>query len=170
MATIAHILGLLLLIIACGVALCSLVLGLPGTVAIVGIALFYAWATGFAVIQWSTIGWLAALAVFAEAVEFLAAGSAAAGPRPSRRVTAGAIVGALIGGIIGTPILFGIGSLLGALAGAFAGAAVVVALEGGTLRDSITTGFAALKGRFIGFVVKVAIAVLMVIVIAVAVV
>jgi hypothetical protein len=169
MATVAHILGLILLFTACGVALCSLVLGLPGTVAIVGIALFYAWATGFALVHWSTIGWLAALAILAEAVEFLAAGSAAAATRPSRRVTAGAIAGALVGGILGTSVLFGIGSLLGALAGAFAGAAAVVALEGGTLRESITTGFAALKGRFVGFVVKVAIAVVMVIVIAAAV-
>ena len=170
MVTVMHILGLMLLFIGCGVALCSLVFGLPGTVAIVGIALLYAWATGFALVQWSTIGWLAALAILAEAIELLAAGSAAAGARPSRWVTAGAIAGALIGGIIGTPILFGIGSLLGALAGAFAGAAVVVALEGGTLQDSMATGLAALKGRFVGFVAKVAIAVVMVIVIAAAVV
>src|SRR5215813_955406 len=163
-ATLLHILGLLLLFSACVVALFSLVLGVPGTFLIVGISLFYAWATGFVTVQWSTIGWLLLLAVIGEGVELLSSSAAAAGARPSRRVTVGALVGALIGGIVGTPILFGIGSLLGALVGA----AMAGQSEGGSLRESLVTGFAALKGRFLGFVVKAALGAAMVVIVAVA--
>lgn len=168
MVTLLHILGLLLLLVGCLAALCALVFGLPGTFLIVGVALLYAWATGFAAVHWSTIGWLTLLAVVGEGIEFLASGAAAAGARPSRRVTVGALVGALIGGIIGTPLLFGVGSLLGALAGAFLGAALAVRSEGGSLEESVSTGFAALKGRLLGFILKSALAVVMVIVVAVA--
>jgi hypothetical protein len=100
-----------------------------------------------------------------EGIEFAASGAAAAGSRPSRRVTIGALAGALIGGIVGTPLLFGVGSLIGALLGAFAGAALAVRSEGGSLDESVTIGFAALKGRLLGFVVKVAVAAAMVIIV-----
>ena len=170
MDTVLHVLGLALLLVACLTALFTLVLGMPGTVLIVGFALLYAWATDFALIQWSTIGWLALLAVIAEGLEFLASGAGAAGARPSRRVTIGALAGAFAGGIIGAPFFFGVGALLGALAGAFTGAALAVRSEGGSVEDSVTTGFAALRGRLLGFVVKSAIAVVMVVIVAAAVV
>ena len=49
METILHILSLVLLFAGCLFALASLVLGLPGTFLIVGIALIYGWSTDFAV-------------------------------------------------------------------------------------------------------------------------
>ena len=168
MSTLLHVLGLLLLFAGCFAALCTLVIGLPGTFIIVGLAIFYGWATDFETLQWSTIGWLTLLAVIGEGIEFAASGAAAAGSRPSRRVTIGALAGALIGGIVGTPLLFGVGSLIGALLGAFAGAALAVRSEGGSLDESVTIGFAALKGRLLGFVVKVAVAAAMVVIVAVA--
>ena len=168
MDTALHIVGLVLLFVGCLAALFSLIVGLPGTFIIVGIALLYAWLTDFSTVQWSTLGWLTLLAVIGEGIELAASGAGAAGTRPSWRVTLSALAGALIGGIIGTPILFGIGSLLGALAGAFAGAALAVRSEGGSLDQSVATGFAALKGRLLGFVLKAALAVVMVIVLAVA--
>ena len=66
MENVLHVLGIALLLSACGAALFTLILGLPGTMLIVGFALLYGWATDFTVIQWSTIGWLALLAVIAE--------------------------------------------------------------------------------------------------------
>jgi hypothetical protein len=162
MDALLHVAGLALLFLGCLAALFALVLGLPGTVLIVAFALLYAWATGFVAIQWATIGWLALLAVIAEGLEFLASGAGAAGARPSWRVTFGALGGAFVGGILGAPILFGVGALLGALAGAFAGAAFAVRSEGGSLDESVTTGLAALRGRLLGFIVKSAIAVVMV--------
>jgi len=162
MTVFLHIVGLILLFVGCAAAVCSVVLGLPGTIFIVGLALLYGWATGFVALQWSTIGWLALLAVLAEGLEFFAGAAGAAGARPSRRVTVGALGGAFAGGMLGAPILFGIGALFGALLGAFAGAAIAVRSEGGSFDESITTGFAALRGRLLGFIVKAAIAVVMV--------
>jgi hypothetical protein len=167
--TFLHVVGILLLFTACVAALFSLVVGVPGTFIIVGLALLYAWATGFSAVQWSTIGWLTLLAVVGEVVEFLAAGAATASTRPSRRVTIGALLGALVGGILGVPFLFGVGALLGALAGAFAGAALAVRSEGGTLGESMTTGLAAMNGRLLGFVLKAALAAVMIVMIAFAV-
>jgi hypothetical protein len=164
METVLYLLGLFVLIVFCLLALLSLVLGVPGTFLIVAAALVYAWATGFAGVAWSTVGWLLLLAVVAEGIELVAAGAGAAGTRPTRRVTIAVLAGGITGGIIGTPFLFGVGSLLGALAGAFAGATLAVASEGGTFDHALRTGLAAMRGRLLGFVLKASIAVVMVVV------
>lgn len=163
METALFILGLILLFTFCLVALASLVFGLPGTFLIVAAALVYAWATGFAAVQWSTIGWLLLLALIGEGVELVAGSVSAAGARPSRRVTIAVLAGGFVGGIVGTPFLFGIGSLIGALIGAFGGAALAVASEGGSMGSALTTGFAAMRGRLLGFVLKASIAVVMIV-------
>jgi hypothetical protein len=171
-SSVLHVLGLLLLFGACLLALVSLLVGLPGTLMILGAAAVYAWATDFAAVRWSTIGWLTMLAALAEGAEFLASGAGAASVahgRPSRRVLLTALAGSFIGGVAGAPFLFGVGALLGALAGAFVGAALAVTAEGGTYRRALSTGFAALRGRLLGFVVKAALAAVMVIVLAFAV-
>ena len=163
-----HALGLALLFFVCLLALLSLVFGAPGTLLIVAAALIYAWATDFSALRWSTIGWLALLAVVGEAVEFLSAARGAPGSRPSRRVSLASLVGAFAGGIVGLPFLFGVGSLLGALAGAFLGAAIASSLESGDVATALSSGWAALRGRFLGFVLKSAIAVVMITVVALA--
>jgi hypothetical protein len=169
MDTVLHVVGLLLLLIACLASFASLLLGLPGTFLIVGAALVYGWATGFATVHWSTLGWLFLLAVIGEAFEFFAGAAGAVGKRPSRRVMAGALAGGVAGGLVGTPFLFGVGSLLGALAGAFAGAALAVVSEGGTMGAAFSTGVAALRGRLLGFVLKAAVAAVMLVVLGAAV-
>ena len=169
METAFYIIGVVLLFAGCLLALASLVIGLPGTFSIVGVALLYAWATGFALVQWSTIGWLTLLALLGEGIEFLASSVGATGAKPSLRVAVAALLGAIVGGIVGTPFLFGIGSLLGALAGAFVGAAFAVSSEGGSFSESFTVGFAALRGRLLGFLLKTAVALVMVVLLAAAV-
>lgn len=155
--------------LVCLGALFSLLFGLPGTFVIVAAALVYAWATGFTTLAWSTIAWLLALALVGEGIELVAGAAGAGGQRPSRRVAIAAIAGGLIGGVVGTPILFGIGSLLGALAGAFTGAAVAAASEGGSVDASFRVGLAALHSRLLGFVLKAALAVVMVVLVVAAV-
>jgi hypothetical protein len=167
--TLVHTLSLFLLAAVCFAALVSLLFGLPGTMVIVAAAVLYAWATEFAAVTWGTIGWLALLAVIGEGLEFLTGAVGAAGERPSKRVTVAALAGGFIGGVVGTPLLFGIGSLLGVLAGAFAGAALAVVSEGGSRAAALRTGVAALRGRLLGFVLKVSVAIVMVVVLAAAV-
>ena len=164
MDAIVHVLGLILLVLGCVVALATLVLGLPGTFLIVGVALLYAWATGFAAVTWTTLGWLLGLAVVAEGLEFASAAIATGDAAPSRKVSTAAIVGAIVGGIVGTPFLFGVGSLIGALTGAFAGAAVATSWEGHDAARAMRTGLTALRGRLLGFVVKAAIGAAMLVV------
>ncbi len=162
MDAVLHVLGIALLLIGCAAALFMIVLGLPGTATIVGVALLYAWATGFVAIQWSTIGWLALLMVIAEGLEFLASGAGAAGARPSARVTVGALLGAFVGGLLGAPFFIGLGALPGALVGAFGGAFLAVRSEGGSSDESFSIGLAAMRGRFLGFIIKASLAVVMV--------
>lgn len=169
MDILLHILGILVLGLVCLTALASLLFGLPGTFLIVVAALVYAWATGFAAVHWATIAWLLLLALLGEGIEFFAAAAGAAGDRPSRRVTICVLAGGFAGGIIGAPFLFGVGALLGALLGAFASAVLAVASEGGGAGSALTTGWAAMRGRLLGFVLKTAIAVVMLVVLAVAV-
>jgi len=168
MDLVTHILGILLLGLVCLGALASLIFGLPGTFVIVGAAMVYAWATGFAAVHWSTIAWLALLAILGEGIEFLAGAAGATRERPSRRVTIWTLLAGFIGGIIGTPFMFGIGSLVGALVGAFVGASLAVASEGGSTGSALATGWAALRGRLLGFILKTAMAVLMLVVLATA--
>jgi len=163
MHTVLAILGMAMLLLVCLIGMAALVFGLPGTLIILAAAAVYAWSTGFATVHWGTLGWLAFLSLVAEGLEFAAAGLGAAGRRPSRRVTIGALAGGFAGGIIGTPFLFGIGALIGALLGAFTGAAVAVASEGGDMRTVLGAGLAALRGRLLGFIAKAAIAAFMVI-------
>src|SRR5262245_40435847 len=146
METVLNVLSLLLLFAGCLIALASLVVGLPGTFLIVGIALLYGWATDFELVRWSTIGWLLVLALIGEGIELAATTAATAGTRPSRRVTIGAVVGAIAGAILGAPVFFGAGALFGALAGAFGGAYLAVRTEGGSVDESVATGIAAMKG------------------------
>jgi uncharacterized protein len=169
MDMVLHILGILVLGLVCLVALASLMFGLPGTFLIVVAALVYASVTGFAAVHWATIAWLLLLALLGEGIEFVAGAAGAAGDRPSRRVTLSVLAGGFAGGIVGAPFLFGVGSLLGALLGAFVSAVLAVASEGGDAGSALATGWAAMRGRLLGFVLKTAIAVVMLVVLAAAV-
>ena len=55
-------------------------------------------------------------------------------------------------------------TLLGALAGAFAGAALATKIEGHDNEVALRSGFAAFRGRLLGFIVKSAIGVAMTVV------
>ncbi len=168
MSTAVSILSIFALFTVCLAGLASLVLGLPGTFLIAAAALVYAWATGFTTISWTTPLWLLGLAIAGEVIELViaAAAAGAASTRPSRRVSIATIVGAVLGGIVGTPFLFGVGSLLGAMAGAFLGAAIAASSSGGSWQHSLRVGFAAMSGKLLGFVVKSAIAVTMIAIVA----
>jgi hypothetical protein len=160
----AHVAGVIVLLLLCGAALFSLVVGLPGTFLIFALGLGYGAMTGFTGVTWPTLAGLLALAVAAELIEFLATARGAGGSeKPSFRVTLGAIGGAIAGGILCAPLLFGLGALLGAFAGAFAGAALAAGSEGQDRGRALAHGFSALRGRVLGFVVKSAVAIVMIV-------
>jgi hypothetical protein len=160
----AHIAGVVVLLLFCGLALASLVFGLPGTFLIFGIGLAYGALTGFAGVTWPTLAGLLALAVVAELIELAATARGAGGvEKPTFRITLGAIAGAIAGTIFGAPLLLGIGALLGAFVGAFAGAALAAASEGHDRGRALAHGLSALRGRVLAFVVKSAVAIVMIV-------
>lgn len=156
-----EVVGVLLALAGGGVALLLLLFGLPGPWLLLALACVYAWASAFAQVGWGLLAWLTGLALAGEGLELWLSARATAALRPSWRVSIGAIAGSLIGALFGAPFLLGLGALLGALLGAFVGAGAAAASEGGSRDEIWATGVAALRGRFAGFVMKVALVVAM---------
>lgn len=170
-------LGVLLIVINLACVL-LVVVGLPGTWLMATATLLVAW------LRWDTgRGWndqmiglpmlvaVVALAVVSEVVEFIGGMHGARKAGASGWGTFGALIGAVIGGIAATflipiPIL---GSLIGACGGAAIGAGVAELVIGRNVGEAYRSGIGAGVGRFAGTVLKLAVAVVMWVVIAVAV-
>lgn len=170
-----YALAVALMILNAG-GLLLVVFGLPGTWLMVAATLLAAWW------QWdarrpaseqmfsiTVLVAIVALALIGEVVEFLAGvvGTRTAGG--TRRGAVGALIGTIAGAIIGTaippPIL---GTLLGACAGAAIGAWGLELSGGRTMRASLKSGAGAGVGRLVGTVAKLAIAVAIWVIVAVA--
>lgn len=140
----------------------AVALGLPGTwiflALAVGIELTDTWWAGPDAVTfgWPVLAVGLALALVAEALEFMSGswGSRAGGG--GRRASVGAFVGGLAGGVVGTLAAPIVGTILGALAGTFLGA-FVGETTGPTPRESkeaVKPAFTATVGRLIGLVAK----------------
>lgn len=68
-------------------------------------------------------------------------------------------IGAIVLGILMSPIMFGLGAIAGAFIGAFAGAFIYEYLTTKDMSVAIDRGFAALKGRVLGTILKLALGV-----------
>ena len=142
-------------------AVLIIVAGLAGTVvpALPGVPLVFlglfvgAWIGNFEIIGWTTIGILAALAVFAWVVDFLAGAAGAKYLGASSRAFWGATIGAIAG------IFFG---LVGMLLGPFIGAVVGELSGGSNVVQSGRAGIGAWLGMVLATAVKLAIAFLMI--------
>jgi uncharacterized protein YqgC (DUF456 family) len=142
-------------------AVLIIIAGLAGTVvpALPGVPLVFlglfvgAWIGNFEIIGWTTIGILAALAVFAWVVDFLAGAAGAKYLGASSRAFWGATIGAIAG------IFFGI---VGMLLGPFIGAVVGELSGGSNVVQSGRAGVGAWLGMVLATAVKLAIAFLMI--------
>jgi uncharacterized protein YqgC (DUF456 family) len=122
-------------------------------------------------IGWLTVGFLFALAVIGEVIEF-AAGAAVAGQRGgSRRGMALAVVGTVAGSLIGAIVSFPIpvigpvvGALLGGALGAYGGAVAGEMWKGKTFDEGAYVGEGAAIGKLLGTAGKLCVGALMVIV------
>lgn len=153
------------------------VLGLPGTWLMAALAGLFAWW------QWDAarssfdqfLGLPAlivilALAIIGEIWEFAASAAGAKKAGASGWGAIGALVGTIVGGIVGTiaiPIPL-VGSLIGACGGAAAGAWICELVIGRPQDQAVRSGVGAGVGRLKGTLAKLAIAVVMWLVIAVA--
>ena len=132
------------------------VIGLPGLWLMWGVALVYAWLTGWLHLSWPGLLAMLVLAILSEVAEFVAgaAGGKAAGG--GWRSMVGAVVGGLIGAIAGSfliPIPV-VGTIAGAILGSGVGAA---GLEATVERDHVKLAdiaWGAGVGRAWGIVIK----------------
>lgn len=118
-------------------------LGLPGVWIMVAILLIGV--AGGLVSPWVFL-LMAALAGFAEYLEFLAVGRMTSRYGGSSRTFWGAVIGGLAGALIGTPVPI-VGSLIGALIGTVAGAFVLTWHQTGHAAGSARASWGALLGR-----------------------
>jgi uncharacterized protein YqgC (DUF456 family) len=154
-------LGLFLLLLCCTAALVSVVFGVPGTLLILASGVVYAWAGSFEQVGFSTLGWLALLAVLAEGLEFVVGAGIGSARRPSRLVIVATVLGGLIGGLFGAAFFLGFGALPGAILGAFAGATLASGTQGAGFGDALRDGLNAARGRLFGFIIKIGVAITM---------
>lgn len=122
-------------------------------------------------IGWLSVGFLLALSIIGEVIEF-AAGAAVAGQRGGSRrgmalAVAGTVAGSLAGAIISFPIpIIGpvVGALLGGALGAYGGAVAGEMWKGKTFEEGAYVGEGAAIGKLLGTAGKLCVGALMVVV------
>jgi uncharacterized protein YqgC (DUF456 family) len=162
MDMILPVTGYILLCLAMLAGLVITPLGLPGNWIILGSAIVYGFATGWAKFGWRFVVVLLLAAAVGEIIEAVSSAVGAKKFGASTGATIAAIVGSIVGFGLGTGIFPIIGSLVGAFAGAFLGAFLY---EYARLNDSaqaFRAGVGAFLGRTAATVVKEIIGLLMV--------
>lgn len=164
------------LLVACGLAWLTTLVGLPGNWLIAGCAALFAWLVSqdpSRGITWTAVAVLAGLAVLGEVVEFAAGAAGAAKQGASKRSVAlamlGAVVGSILGIAVGAPIpILGsfVMALVGGGAGAFFGAYLGEAWKGRPHEARIAAGRGAFTGRIWGTVGKLAVGAIMLVIVA----
>ncbi len=161
-----------LFVILGGVCVVLVVVQLPGTWLLLGVAAVIEYIDRLYLPQddgqtfgWWVLGGCLGLAVIGEIIEFVAG---AAGAKKGGSSTRG-MVGALIGGIVGiflfTPLFFFIpifGAFFGAILGTFVGAIIgELTAEQATIKGSMKPAIGATIGRVLGTMSKIGIAMAM---------
>jgi uncharacterized protein YqgC (DUF456 family) len=136
-------------------------LGLPGTWAIVVVAIAYKFAVpGGAAIGMATLAGVGAMAALADVLDFTLAARFARKYGGTRGSAWGAVIGGLVGACVGVPVPV-IGPLVGALAGTFAGALIGEFESGASHARATRVAWGALVGRVAASAMRVAIGVVM---------
>jgi uncharacterized protein YqgC (DUF456 family) len=140
-------------------------LGLPGTWILILLAAGLQigdgyWRSGDVhTFSWWTLGAATALALVGELVEFVAGVAGAKKAGASRRGMVGALVGGVAGAIVGAALLAGIGAIPGGFVGSALGAIVgELSHPHMTLESSLKPAGGAAVGRLAGTLMKLAIA------------
>jgi uncharacterized protein YqgC (DUF456 family) len=113
--------GLTIFILLLFVGIYVAVIGLPGTVLILGSVFFYALLTGFHTIGVGTIVLMVFLTIVAEGIGFTVEFTNKINFGPSLSGIMTSLAGSMLGALCLTPLLWGLGTLLGVFLGGFAG-------------------------------------------------
>ncbi len=103
---------------------------------------------------WPGFVFLIALALVAEALEFLIQLKGSKKHGATNKGNFGGIIGAIVGAILGAGFLFGFGALIGAIAGAYLGCFLVEKLSGRTGEEARKAAWGAMWGKFFGIITK----------------
>ncbi len=113
--------GLTIFILLLFAGIYGAVIGLPGTVLILGSVFFYALLTGFHKIGVGAIVLLILLTIVAEGIGFTMEFTNKVRLGPSLPGIMASLAGSLLGALCLTPLLWGLGTLMGVFLGGFAG-------------------------------------------------
>jgi len=155
-----------------GVCVVLVVVQLPGTWALLGLAVLLEYLDRLYLpdgdqqtFGWWVLGGCLALAVIGEIIEFIAGAAGAKKGGSSNRGMWGALIGGIAGVFIFTPIFFFIpifGAFFGAVLGTFVGAIIgELTADEATVKGSVKPAIGATIGRVLGTVGKVGIAMAM---------
>jgi len=155
-----------------GVCVVLVVVQLPGTWALLGLAALleyldrlYMSDSDHQTFGWWVLGCCLAIAVIGEIIEFVASVAGAKKGGSSTRGMWGALIGGIAGVFIFTPLFFFIplfGAFLGAVLGTFVGAVVgELTAEHATIKGSMKPAIGATIGRVLGTTAKLGIAMAM---------
>ncbi len=155
-----------------GMCVVLVVIQLPGTWILLGLAGLLEWLDHFYLpdgddqtFGWWVLGGCLAIAVVGEIIEFIAGVAGAKKGGSSSRGMWGALIGGIAGIFIFTPLFFFIpffGTFFGAVLGTFVGAIVgELTVEQATIKGSMKPAIGATIGRVLGTMSKVGIAMAM---------
>lgn len=151
-----NLLGLLVML----VGLLIIPFGLPGLWLMIGVV---AVGTFAGTVSWWVLGLLILLGVAAEVLEFLSVKRLSGRHGGSTAAFWGAIVGGLGGAVLGAPVPI-LGPLVGGIVGTFAGAAIVTVWELKHVGSAMRVGFGAALGRGVAIALKIAAAIVVLVV------
>jgi len=158
--TALHIVGLVLLVLTCLLAVAMTAVRLPGTWIMIAAAVLYDWSQDWQRLGGPILGILVGAAVLGEALEMLTSAMLARRAGASRRAQWGSIIGGILGMIflsflIPIPV---VGSVIGALVGCFSGAAIAELSLRRNLGQGARVGTWSAIGFALGTAAKTAIA------------
>ena len=156
--------GLTIFILLLFAGIYATVIGLPGTVLILGDVFFYALATGFDKIGFKAIVLLSFMALVAELFGVTMEMTSKLRLAPSWKGSAASLAGGLLGALCLTPLLLGLGTLLGVFLGGFAGFFVLELFRQSRIKPALRASSGALITSAAGIFTKGSLALTMTIV------
>ena len=155
--------AVLILGLAAGLAIIPF--GLAGTFVIVGFTALYAFLTHFQTVSWSFLGILIGISVLVEVIEFFMGAAFAHRHGSSSWGMWGAMIGGFVGAGLLTPWFPILGTVLGGFVGAFAGALIFEWVHVLNPRRALHSAWGAFLGAVTGRMLKIAVAMVMILMI-----
>lgn len=154
--------GPILLLVLMGLSLLATIVGLPGVIVILLLAVIYGWATGFAVLTWQTLLILAGITLVAETVDQLFQVWGARRGGASFKGILGSVAGGIAGALLLNTLFPILGGVVGAFAGAYAGALLVERRVQGDWQRAHRAAWGGFLGRAAGIGIKLLLGALMI--------